>query len=63
LMVGVDLTKPGKQIVLDCMEQGLLINCTHDTVLRFLPPYIIVPKEVDAAVKILAKVLKKQRWE
>ena len=63
LMIGVELTKPGKQIVLDCMEQGLLINCTHDVVLRFLPPYIIGPKEVDAAVKILAKVLKKQRWE
>ena len=63
LMIGVELTKPGKQIVLDCMEQGLLINCTHDTVLRFLPPYIIGPKEVDAAIKILAKVLKTQRWE
>ena len=63
LMIGVELTKPGKQIVLDCMEQGLLINCTHDVVLRFLPPYIIGQKEVDAAVKILAKVLKKQRWE
>jgi acetylornithine/succinyldiaminopimelate/putrescine aminotransferase len=63
LMIGVELSNPGKQIVLDCMDQGLLINCTHDTVLRFLPPYIIGPKEVDAAIKILAKVLKKQRWE
>src|SRR2546430_1877662 len=36
LMVGIDLTIPGKQIVLDAMERGLLINCTHDTVLRFL---------------------------
>ena len=41
------------------MERGLLINCTHDVVLRFLPPYIIGKKEVDAAIKVLAKVLKK----
>ena len=63
LMIGVELTHPGKQIVLDCMEQGLLINCTHDVVLRFLPPYIIGQKEVDAAIKTLAKVLKTQHWE
>ena len=59
LMIGVELTAPCKQIVLDCMEHGLLINCTHDVVLRFLPPYIISNKEVDAAMKVLAKVLKK----
>jgi acetylornithine/succinyldiaminopimelate/putrescine aminotransferase len=58
LMIGVELTVPGKQIVLDCMAQGLLINCTHDVVLRFLPPYIIGKKEVDASIRILAKVLK-----
>ncbi len=53
LMVGVDMTVPGKQMVLDAQAQGLLINCTHDTVLRFLPPYTVTEKEVDAAVKIL----------
>src|SRR5207244_7296617 len=40
LMIGLDLHVPGKQIVLDAMAKGLLINCTHDTVLPFLPPYI-----------------------
>lgn len=59
LMLGLELTSPCKQIVNDCMAEGLLINCTHEVVLRFLPPYIIGKKEVDAAVKILAKVLKK----
>ena len=58
LMLGVDLAISGKQIVLDAMEQGLLINCTHDTVLRFLPPYIVTEKEIDRAVRILKKVLK-----
>ncbi len=59
LMLGVELAVPGKQIVMDAMAEGLLINCTHDTVLRFLPPYIATEKEVDQAVKILAKVFAK----
>jgi acetylornithine aminotransferase/acetylornithine/N-succinyldiaminopimelate aminotransferase len=59
LMLGVELHVPGKQVVLDAMAQGLLINCTHDTVLRFLPPYIITEKEVDQAVKIVGRILAK----
>ncbi|MGO9261545.1 MAG: aspartate aminotransferase family protein [Bryobacteraceae bacterium] len=59
LMLGVELAIPGKQIVLDAMAEGLLINCTHDTVLRFLPPYIATEKEVDQAVKILGKLFAK----
>jgi acetylornithine/succinyldiaminopimelate/putrescine aminotransferase len=58
-MLGVELHVPGKQVVLDAMAQGLLINCTHDTVLRFLPPYIITEKEVDQAVKIVGRILAK----
>jgi predicted acetylornithine/succinylornithine family transaminase len=59
LMLGAELAVPGKQVVLDAMAEGLLINCTHETVLRFLPPYIITEKEVDLAVKTLAKLLAK----
>ena len=59
LMMGLELTVPGKQIVLDAIGEGLLINCTHDTVLRFLPPYITTEKEIDRAVKILKKLLGK----
>ena len=59
LMLGVELDIPGKQFVLDAMSEGMLINCTHDTVLRFLPPYIITEKEVDRAVRILGKLFRK----
>ncbi len=59
LMLGVDLAIPGKQFVLDAMAQGMLINCTHDTVLRFLPPYIITEREVDRALRILRKLFRK----
>jgi acetylornithine/N-succinyldiaminopimelate aminotransferase len=60
LMIGVDMDIPGKQMVLDAMADGLLINCTHDTVLRFLPPYIVTEKDVDAAMKVLAKIFSKK---
>ena len=59
LMLGVELHVPCKQVVLDAMAEGLLINCTHDTVLRFLPPYNITEKEVDQAVKIVSRILAK----
>jgi acetylornithine/N-succinyldiaminopimelate aminotransferase len=61
LMRGMELTIPGKQIVLDAMAGGLLINCTHDTVLRFLPPYIVTEKEVDKAIGILRKAMAKAK--
>jgi len=61
LMLGMDLSIPGKPIVLDAMAAGLLINCTHDTVLRFLPPYIATEKEVDSALRILRRVLSKTK--
>jgi acetylornithine/N-succinyldiaminopimelate aminotransferase len=58
LMIGVELDIPGKQIVLDAMEEGLLLNCTHDVVLRMLPPYILSEQDVDRAITVLNRVLK-----
>jgi acetylornithine/N-succinyldiaminopimelate aminotransferase len=60
LMVGLDLRVPGKQMVLDAQARGLLINCTHDTVLRFLPPYIVTENEVDQAMGILDSIFATQ---
>jgi acetylornithine/succinyldiaminopimelate/putrescine aminotransferase len=60
-MIGVELEFSGKQIVLDGMKEGLLFNCTHDTLLRFLPPYILTEQDVDRAIVILNKVFKKAK--
>jgi acetylornithine/N-succinyldiaminopimelate aminotransferase len=60
LMIGLELEVPGKQMVLDAQARGLLINCTHDTVLRFLPPYIVTESEVDQAVRILDAIFAAQ---
>jgi acetylornithine/N-succinyldiaminopimelate aminotransferase len=61
LMIGIELEIPGAPLVEDAMEQGLLINCTQGNVLRFLPPYTISEQEVDKAIKIVDRVLKKGR--
>jgi acetylornithine/succinyldiaminopimelate/putrescine aminotransferase len=59
LMIGVELAIPGKDMVIEGIRQGLLFNCTHDAVLRFLPAYTIKEKHIDKAVKILRKVFAK----
>ena len=41
------------------MQEGLLINCTHDMVLRVLPPYILTEQDVDRAISVLNRVFKK----
>jgi acetylornithine/succinyldiaminopimelate/putrescine aminotransferase len=41
------------------LEQGFIINCTHDTVLRFLPPFVITPKQIGKFVKALRAILEK----
>jgi acetylornithine/N-succinyldiaminopimelate aminotransferase len=58
LMIGVDLDFPGKQLVLDGMKDGILFNCTNETVLRFLPPYILTEQDVDRAISALSKLFK-----
>jgi predicted acetylornithine/succinylornithine family transaminase len=56
LIVGMELTEPGAEIVNKCMERGLLINCIGRTVLRFLPPLIVSEAETDEMVNILSGV-------
>jgi predicted acetylornithine/succinylornithine family transaminase len=53
LIIGMQLGFEGSQIVTRCMEEGFLINCTMGNVLRFLPPLIITPEEVDLLIRTL----------
>ena len=57
LMLAVELLTAGKSVVRQALQAGLLINCTQDKVLRFLPPLIIEKQHVDAAIGILTPVL------
>ena len=57
LMVGMELTVPGRDIVNRCLEAGAIINCTAGTVLRFVPPLNITNNHIDELIVILDKAL------
>ena len=59
LMVGVELNGEGKTIVQNCMEMGLLINCTHVNVLRLMPALNVNKKQIDKAMSILESALRR----
>lgn len=58
LMIGMELDRPGQRIVEYCLEKGAVINCTHDTVLRFVPPLIVGHQEIDRLTDILDGALR-----
>ena len=57
LMLGLELEKPCKELVLKGLEKGLVFNCTAQRVLRFLPPLVITESEIDRAVEVLGEIL------
>jgi len=59
LIIGAQLDKPGAEIVKQCMDNGLLINCANQTTLRFVPPLIVTKEDIDKALAILETVLTK----
>jgi acetylornithine aminotransferase/acetylornithine/N-succinyldiaminopimelate aminotransferase len=57
LMIGIQLELSGDRFVRRALEQGLLINCTQDTVLRLLPPFVLSCEEAEKGLRILDEVL------
>jgi predicted acetylornithine/succinylornithine family transaminase len=58
LLQGIELAKPCAPVVKTCLDMGLLVNCTAETVLRFMPPLIVQEAEIDQAVSTLSEALK-----
>lgn len=57
VMIGVELSIEGAELVKACMERGLLINCTQSVVLRLLPAMNLSEAQAHEACDILADVL------
>src|SRR6266852_3364860 len=53
LMIGVELSVEGAPFVAEALNRGLLINCTHDRTLRFLPPFIVTRAQVREFLRVL----------
>lgn len=58
LMVGLELLVEGTPVVAECMNRGLLLNCTQGTVVRLLPAMTLTDEECDQGCEILTEVLR-----
>ena len=58
---GLVLDIPARPIVELALAEGVLFNSTQDTVLRFLPPFLLQEKHVDKGIRVLKKLLGKKR--
>ena len=61
LMLAAELDRAGGHMVVKCLDRGYLINCTVDTVLRFLPPLTITQQEIDGLLGVLDAVLGEEK--
>jgi len=59
LIQGLQLDVPARPIVEQALAEGVLFNSTQDTVVRFLPPFLLHEKHVDKGMRVLKKLLKK----
>ncbi len=59
LMLGMELANAelAKHVAAQMLERHIIINRTSETVLRFLPPFIVEPKHIDQAIQALDQIL------
>ena len=57
LLLGMKMNTDGAAIVKKCLENGYVINCIQDRILRFIPPLVITEKEIDGLVGCLDNIL------
>ena len=62
-MIGVDLTIPATPAVKKCMDRGVLVNATQDTVVRLLPALNMTAEQVDEGCAVVAEVLREMAAE
>jgi len=60
-MQGIVLDIPARPLVEQGLAEGVLFNVTQDTVLRFLPPFVLQEKHVDKGIRVLKKLLGRKR--
>jgi len=58
---GIQLEIPARPIVDAGLAEGVLFNATQDTVVRFLPPFLLQENHVDKGIRVLKKLLGKKQ--
>jgi len=57
LLLGLDLGRPARPVAEEGLAHGYLLNVTQGNVLRFLPPFLLERKHVDAVMDLLHRLL------
>jgi acetylornithine/succinyldiaminopimelate/putrescine aminotransferase len=57
LLLGLALDRPGKDAVKYCLGRGMIVNCTAERVLRFVPPLVVSREEIGRLVPVLDAAL------
>ena len=57
LHIGVVLSVPSKQVALDCLKKGLVVNSTNENVIRMMPPLIVSIERIHEALQIFEEVI------
>jgi acetylornithine/N-succinyldiaminopimelate aminotransferase len=57
LMIGIELARSGSSIWSELLEAGFIVNLSHQTVLRLLPPLIITEEEIAGFTGALEEIL------
>ncbi len=57
LMIGIEVDRDVNQLKFDALERGLLLNVTHDNVVRLLPPLIIDDDQADLIIDTVSELL------
>ena len=60
LAIELDSADLAKSVLAEMMKRHILINRTSETVLRFLPPYILQKEHVDEGISALDEILAEQ---
>jgi acetylornithine/N-succinyldiaminopimelate aminotransferase len=58
VMVGIELVVEGTAVVKECLARKLLVNCTHNTVIRLLPAMNLSEELAEEGCDILADVIR-----
>ena len=58
---GIQLEIPARPVVDAALAEGVLFNSTQDTVVRFLPPFLMEEKHIDRGIRVLSYLLGKKR--
>jgi acetylornithine/N-succinyldiaminopimelate aminotransferase len=57
LLVGLEITEPGRPIAEAALAQGVLLNVVQGNVLRFLPSFLLEREHVDVAMNVISRIV------